>query len=77
MPQSNLPSGEPQPERLGGTADVLERDEDIPERRPGAPRSMKLWLHLANAADLELKAAAAAPDGSIPNEDDVLKDGED
>lgn len=77
MPQSNLPSGEPQPERLEGIADTLEKDEDIPERRPAALRSMKLWLRLANAADLELKVAVAAQDGSIPYEDDVLNDGED
>ena len=71
MPQSNLPSGEPQPERLEGTADAL-------GRRPAPLRSMKLWLRLANAAALELKTAvAAALDGSIPYEDDVLKDGED
>src|SRR5688572_24789080 len=52
-PQSSLPSGDPQSESMDGAPVVA---CDMSERVAGArpPRSMKLWLRLANAEAREL-----------------------
>lgn len=72
-PQSNFPSGELQSEtfeaiKVGEFAKAL-----TPARWLAAPRSIKLWLRFAKAADLEfMTAAATAAEESKPNVDDFL-----
>ena len=60
-----MPSGEPQSERMDGAPVVA---GDMSERAAGArpPRSMKLWLRLANAEARELMIAFAM-EWSSPN----------
>lgn len=64
IPQSSFPSGEPQSERwdIGGG-----------EFAATNQRSMKLWLRLANADDLEfITACATAADESKPYDEGFL-----
>nr|GLL28011.1 hypothetical protein CR513_18697 [Ipomoea trifida] len=61
-PQSSFPSGEPQ-------SDILEviKGGELEERGMTPPRSIKLWLRFAKAADLEfMTAAATAAEESYP-----------
>lgn len=75
-PQSSFPVGELQPERVEDTLQEGLEGEDIPPRWwwvAAAPRSMKLWLRFANAADLEfIIAVATAADESNPKDEGFL-----
>lgn len=68
-PQSSFPSGEFQSERWEDIVAAEFAAPVNPGRRVTAARSMKLWLRLAKAADLEfITAAATALDESKPKE---------
>lgn len=73
-PQSSFPLGEFQSEKPEDTLQEGLEGEDIPRWWvPAAPRSMKLWLRFAKAADLEfITAAATAEDESNPSDEGFL-----
>ena len=74
MPQSNFPSGELQSETAEDTLQEGWEGEERPRWwLTDSPRSIKLWLLLAKAADLEfMTAAATAADESNPNAEGFL-----
>ncbi|WVY89870.1 hypothetical protein V8G54_035384 [Vigna mungo] len=72
-PQSSFPVGELQSERVEDTLQEGLEGEDRPRWWVEAPRSMKLWLRLVKAADLEfITAAATAADESNPKAEGFL-----
>ena len=72
-PQSSFPVGELQSERVEDTLQEELEAEDSPRWWVAAPRSMKLWLRFAKAADLEfITAVATAADESNPKAEGFL-----
>lgn len=74
MPQSSFPSGDLQSESAEETLDAVLEGVDCPKWWGDiAPRSIKLWLLFAKAADLEfITAAATAADESNPKPKEPL-----